>query len=116
MIPEDFELLGKDEIEAIVNPPIERRESNRVPFRTAHRLAPISNGKQGAFRVVNCSDLSTGGISFLLDAPPDFDQFIVLIELGSTPLKLMGDVVGVEEMSGLSLYLVRCRFTARLES
>jgi hypothetical protein len=57
-----------------------RRSESRQPFRSRQRIAPGHDGEippPGAFIDVPCHDLTAAGFSFLLPAPPAFQQLIV---------------------------------------
>jgi hypothetical protein len=115
MLSQQIGSLDPGEIDTILNTHLERRAHPRFPYRVAQKMAPIRRGIQGPFRDVNCSDLSAGGISFYMDYPPDFDTFAIILDNGNAPIRMLGKVVGHEQMNGQSLFLVRCQFMRRLE-
>jgi hypothetical protein len=81
-----------------------------APLYNLHRLPPRKD-----FFPVECNDISAGGISFLFDRRPDFDNLVV--SLGRPPAEtyFTAHIVRIarEEKEGKTVYLVGCRFTGR---
>ena len=85
------------------------RASRRYPHDLAQRMAPVRGRRLPAptmFCVVQCRDISQGGISFLARESPDFDH--TLITLGDEPavcymlIKIVGCVLVHLTIVGLS--------------
>ena len=77
----------------------------------AHRLPRPSD-----FFDVQCNDISAGGISFVLDHPPDFEELIVALGQPSKRTYFVARVVRIQirqEVCGPA-YLVGCQFTGRV--
>ena len=58
----------------------------RVPFTATQQIAPLQGDTlpgKSEFFPVQCCDLATGGISFLMDSRPTFAQLV--IEFGLSP-------------------------------
>lgn len=72
----------------------ERRQVPRRPYRGVQRIAACDNGNQppaDAFHVVQCNDISTGGISFFYPVAPPFKKLV--IELGAPPIYMFAEIV-----------------------
>ena len=100
--------------------PIDRRGQPRRPFPTNQFIAPYLNGKlptREMFQQVLCHDISSGGFSFLLDQPPEFDSIIVALGMPPNVTYLTGRIVHTRNNSpnGESMFLVGCRFLSRVE-
>jgi hypothetical protein len=104
-----------DEIHAVINSQIDRRDLPRLPYRVIRQFAPIRRGIQGSFRDVNCSDISTGGISFYLDYAPDFDEFAITLSSVENQIIVIGRVIDHEQMKGSAFYLVHAEFVSCVE-
>ncbi len=110
-----IETFGVDEINEVLRSQIDRRDLPRFPYRVVRQLAPIRRGIQGRFRDVNCSDISTGGISFHLDYPPDFDEFAITLNRGVNEILVIGRVIDHQQMKGSAFYLVHAEFVRCVE-
>ena len=66
--------------------------------------------------VVECNDISAGGISFLIDYKPDFNEAIIVLGTPPNVTSVLGQVVRVSNTmrNGRAAYLVGCRFTSRV--
>jgi hypothetical protein len=108
--------LGQGEIDSLLSGGQERRASPRYPYRVVQRMAPVRRGIQGRWREVTCSDLSTGGISFLLDAAPDFDELHIELKQGAHMIVVSCRVIDHAPLLGMEpACLVRCEFLGRVE-
>ncbi|GAB6167082.1 hypothetical protein JCM19992_30820 [Thermostilla marina] len=97
----------------------ERRSSPRLAFPYTQRIAPVFGGvipSRRRFFEVRCRDISAGGISFLLESPPEFESLVVA--LGHPPAEsfFTARVVRVQECreGDKTWILVGCRFTGRV--
>ena len=107
--------LDPIEIDRLLTTANDRRASPRYPYRVVQRMAPVRRGVRGEWREVTCSDLSTGGISFLLNAPPDFDELHMELKQGTQQFVLSTRVVDHSPLRGLEpACLVRCAFLGRV--
>ena len=97
----------------------ERRSSNRWSYPAVQPLAPYGHwGFPNAemFQQVRCHDLSTGGVSFLLPAPPTFE--FAVIGLGVAPqfqYFVVQKVYCRRSDSTEGQYLVGCQFLQRIK-
>lgn len=99
--------------------PQNARSSPRRHFRYLQMIAPVTAGQlpgRDDFYPVHCKDISSGGIAFYAEEPPNFETLIVA--LGRPPYlsRFMARVAYVEQArsaTGAS-YLVGCQFTERL--
>lgn len=108
--------LAQTEIDSLLSTGHERRASHRYPYRVVQRMAPVRRGIQGRWREVTCSDLSTGGISFLLDSPPDFDELHIELKQGAHQIVVSARVVDHAPLKGMEpACLVRCEFLGRVD-
>ena len=96
----------------------DRRSSQRRDYPYLQVIVPVIPAGQpgrGKSIVVECFDVSTGGVSFLLDYMPDFSD--ILVVLGTQPhvTTLLARIIRVSPttVEGRSTYLVGCRFTRR---
>ena len=95
------------------------RSSPRRSYPYRQMVAPMARDAMPSTREffeVRCKDISTGGVSLIMDSPPDFDQ--IVISLGKPPQvnPVVARVVHVKQFnySGQKAYLVGCKFTDRL--
>jgi PAS domain S-box-containing protein len=97
------------------------RASLRRSYEYRQRISPLSGQRIPAheeFFEVECRDISAGGISFFMDAPPGFENLVVA--LGRPPVqshftaRVMRVVPTIKE--GRQVHLVGCRFTGRVLS
>ncbi|HEY2841073.1 MAG TPA: diguanylate cyclase [Pirellulales bacterium] len=100
--------------------PIDRRNQPRRPFPTNQFVAPYVEGRlptRETFVQVRCHDISSGGFSFLLPQPPDFDLFVVALGMPPNVTYLTGRVMHTTPSppGHESQFLVGCRFTGRVE-
>jgi hypothetical protein len=95
------------------------RLSPRKNFRYLQMIAPVVAGRMPSredFYPVECKDISSGGIAFFADRPPEFD--VLVVALGRPPYlsRFMARVVYVQDVkcaSGAN-HLVGCQFTERI--
>ncbi len=96
----------------------DRRSSNRWSYPAVQPLAPYGHwgfSWEEMFQPVRCHDLSTGGISFLLNEPPTFT--FAVIGLGAAhPLQylIIQKKYCYQCPSEEGQYLVGCRFLKRI--
>ena len=96
----------------------EKRSSVRWEYPYRQWVAPIVDGRipsRRDFFEVQCKDISGGGIAFLVNFPPEFEN--VVVGLGRSPtltyfIARVMRVARVEHGDGIG-YLVGCRFLAR---
>ena len=96
----------------------ERRSSNRWSYPAVQPLAPYGHwGFPHArmFQMVRCHDLSTGGISILLPAPPTFEFAVVgLGPVVQLQFFVVQKVYCRRCATPEEQYLVGCRFLQRI--
>jgi diguanylate cyclase (GGDEF)-like protein len=93
----------------------------RHPFRDLQQIAPYKLGGSlptaADFYPVRCYDLSTKGISFLSDSPPDFQALV--IRLGNPPgaRYMISSIANIAPMmvGDEKQYRVGCTFVSRLD-
>lgn len=97
----------------------ELRRSPRRTFQYRQWIAPVKAHRlprPSDFFDVQCNDISAGGISFVLDHPPDFEELIVALGQPTKRTYFVARVVRIQirqEVCGPS-YLVGCQFTGRV--
>jgi len=98
----------------------EKRTSERFAYPVVAAVAPYGAWgvpKNEMFREVRCYDISRGGVSFLLSAPPNFKSAVV--RLGTSP-DLIHMLVRVMHCTlhdeARKEYLVGCQFVQRLKA
>ena len=99
----------------------ELRTSPRRQFSYEQRIAPLTDGEipdQDDFFEVECNDLSAGGISFVLDRPPDFTNLVAVLGKPPDEVRFSAEVVRTwtEQRDGKEQHIVGCRFTGRLST
>jgi diguanylate cyclase (GGDEF)-like protein len=92
-----------------------RRRSSRF-----QAIAPMVDGRfpsPDTFREIQCRDLTAGGLSFLLPAPPEFTLMVVALVTDENVKYLTAEVAHTTKMQqdGSVAYLVGGRFTGRIE-
>ena len=97
----------------------EKRSSPRRAFRNSQRIAPVYGGRlpsQSKLFEVECEDISTGGIAFYMNRPPDFDTLVVALGRAPDESYLLAEVARVAriEREEGRRYLVGCRFTDKV--
>ena len=118
--PDAEPLPSKPAFEAVGTPPgSELRSSPRRRYQYRQAIAPVYGGRlpsERDFFEVECEDISAGGIAFLLDTEPDFEN--VVVALGKAPALtcFAGRVVRVADRSTPEKrrFLVGCQFTGRV--
>jgi diguanylate cyclase (GGDEF)-like protein len=108
------------EEEQATGTPIDRRNQPRRPFPTNQFVAPYVEGRlptRETFVQVRCHDISSGGFSFLLSQPPEFETFVVALGMPPNVTYLTGRVMHSTPAPAddNSMFLVGCRFTGRVE-
>ena len=109
------EILSKIEGDAR---PAEQRKGPREAYPVIQLAAPYADSRmptEEMFREVRCHDISTGGISFFLPHPPDFEYAVV--GLGTPPevTYLTVRVMHHSPYAGATKgYLIGCRFLGRV--
>jgi len=97
----------------------EQREKSRQPYSCLQYAAVYRNGvlpSRNEFFPILCSDLSSGGVSFLTNQTL-IDQFLVLA-LGVNPqMFLSAEIVNQtsERIAGQQVQRIGCRFAGRLQ-
>ena len=96
------------------------RSSQRRQYPYPQTIALVDDGRLPAaedFFSVQCRDLSSGGVSFYLDAAPQFDRLVVALGVPPDLRYLSARVVHVQEvhLNGFPKHLVGCRFDQRVE-
>ena len=98
---------------------VERRRKPRRSYPYIQRIAPILDGKRpdlDAFQEIQCNDISAGGFSFISDAPPVSDSYVV--SLGCPPkfTFLTAQVAHVTRVrhEGERRFLVGCNYVGRV--
>jgi hypothetical protein len=97
----------------------ENRAHTRHPFLTQQKIAPFfGDSLPGArdVRQVQCLDISSGGFSYIAEAPPNYQRLVVAFGDRPNLTCMTAEVVQVCEVdfNGHSMYRVGCQFTARL--
>jgi PAS domain S-box-containing protein len=97
----------------------ERRTHDRRPYSCVQSIAPCIDGKlpeRSQFRPVRCHDISPRGFSFLLTAPPDFDELIAAFGSAQSRLYLRGRVIHSSPFrhGGRNVLLVGCEYIGRV--
>jgi PAS domain-containing protein len=97
----------------------ERRRKPRRSFPYCQRIAPILDGKRpdlSEFQEILCNDISAGGFSFVSDASPASESYVVA--LGSPPkfTFLTARVAHVTPVKheGRRRYLIGCHYVGRV--
>lgn len=95
-----------------------RRRSQRRIFPFYQRVAPY-RGKLPAeheFFQVRCSDISSGGVSFILDQQPEYHEVIIELGQGNRTTRIRAEIVRMVpiEQEGQPVYLLGCQFVERL--
>jgi len=98
---------------------VERRRKPRRSYPYIQRIAPILDGKrpdQNAFQEVQCNDISAGGFSFISDAPPVSDSYVVALGCAPKFTFLTAQVAHVTRVQheGERRFLVGCNYVGRV--
>ena len=98
---------------------MDHRTSPRSAFRFVQEIGPVVEGKlpsSDRFFEVECCDVSAGGFSFYLDAPPPFETLIVRLGNASQKTFVSAQVAHVRQMvrQGQTAYMIGCQFTGRI--
>jgi len=101
------------------NSGVEQRKSPRRAFRYRQLIAPIHGGvmpSRRKFFQVACEDTSAGGLCFVMDSPPDFNELVVALGRAPAFSYFTAEVLRVNEkyLGDEKVYLVGCRFTGRV--
>ena len=101
-------------------PRVERRASVRSDYRYPQMLAPLIDEKLPSgndFFMVECKDISAGGIAFYTDKPPEFDNVVVILGRPPAVKQFIARKVNVAEVEryGRRQYCVGCRFVGRVK-
>lgn len=97
----------------------DNRESTRSAFQYCQMIAPMFGGRLPSneeFFEVECSNISTGGMAFFADSPPDFEVLVARLGRPPSVRQLRARVVNVipVERDGTPVYRVGCRFIDRI--
>lgn len=98
----------------------EQRSSRRRTYRYRQRIGPIVEGKlpdPADFFEVECRDLSQGGVSLVLDAPPEFDEFVIALGSDVQRAHVRARVVNIRAVGrgAYEGFVIGCRFVERLD-
>jgi hypothetical protein len=97
----------------------ERRVSDRRPFPSTQRIAPVeSDGlpARSTFMRVACHDLSQTGISFFWPRKPTFKSVVLALSDGAKTMRLLASVRHFREgyWNRKRQFLVGCEFQCRV--
>jgi PAS domain-containing protein len=95
------------------------RAHERHSFHSAQQIAPIVDDATPSmedFFTVTCLDLSVGGISFLLTAPPVTREYVVLLGTKPNYLHIRAEVRNCRpyQLGDQEYFRIGCRFTDRV--
>jgi GAF domain-containing protein len=98
----------------------DKRSGRRYRYGYRQRIAPVLDRRPPSekdFFEVECHDISSGGFSFFLERPPQFERLVAAIGQDRTLNHLIAKVVRVAEVrrNGGAAYLVGCRFVKRVQ-
>jgi hypothetical protein len=98
---------------------VERRKSTRWSYPVIEQMAPCRSRElpsKSLFRAVRCHDISSGGISFFLPEPPDFERAVVTLGPPPDVICFLVRVVhySPRKVAVRNQHLVRCRFFQRV--
>jgi len=96
----------------------ELRTSQRRAYQYGQMIAPVYGTTlptEEDLLQVECRDISAGGIAFLLDQSPDFENLVVALGRAPSLIYFTAKVarVATVEEDERTAYLVGCRFTGR---
>ncbi len=82
-------------------------------------IAPYSGDTPpdgAAFRRTRCRNISTSGLAFIWQGPPDFDRILVKLGTDRRPIYVSARVVRTQPLTDgpCPAHLVGCQFTARV--
>ena len=92
----------------------ERREGPRHPYECKQLMAPYDGVRlpgQAEFGWVECRNISSRGLSFVLPEPPEFQH--VIMALGSVPFIFLVAGIVYSDVEG-EHYICGCRFQKRI--
>jgi hypothetical protein len=96
----------------------ERRTSLRWTFPALQPLAPYGHWgfpRADMFQPVRCHDLSTGGVSFLMQGSPEFEFAVIGLGLPDQRKFFVVRIIYRREFKpGTNEYLVGCEFVERI--
>lgn len=93
-----------------------RTERRKYECRQWVAFGSPADEREPKFQIIECSDLSTGGFSFLVDDVPPSEELLVRLGDERKPVLLTAKAVNCRPLGrGDELqFLVGCRFTARV--
>jgi diguanylate cyclase len=102
----------------------ERRRHERKTYARAHLIAPIVGGRAPSpemFEEVQFFDLSAGGFGLVLEAPPNYKNFVVQLSKADGTVYALAEVVRMRRAdqsadNGTRAWEVGCRFTGKLQA
>jgi hypothetical protein len=96
-----------------------RTDSRRYPFRVKKPLFPYQNRlpRKDELNLVECVDVSAGGMALFVENTPDFDTFLISLGDCDCPIIMLGKVVDerASVLNGRVGYRVSARFVRRLD-
>jgi len=96
----------------------EQRSSPRREFHYYQLIAPVFGQRmplRKEFFPVECRDISAGGISFVTEQRPDFEELVVILGRAPAESYFSARVVRVsQETRGKKLFVVGCKFIGRV--
>jgi PAS domain S-box-containing protein len=97
---------------------IDRRNATRRSYPYEQSVAPIYEHKlppREAFQRVRCHNISSRGISFLSEVPPDYEELVIGLGHGNFLTYLTGRVIHVtiSKVDGREVYIVGSAFAGR---
>ncbi|HEX3659777.1 MAG TPA: hypothetical protein VHV55_28590 [Pirellulales bacterium] len=94
-------------------------QQQRFPYSALQYMAPCTEHdlpSSAGFQPVMCNDLSVNGISFLLDAAPEFEFVVISVGVPAAPIFVLGRARFFRKVSvhDTERWLVGCEFIKRL--
>ncbi len=98
---------------------IERRTKPRRSYPYAQRIAPVINGTRPDLRdfvEIQCNDIAAGGFSFVSDAPPVSDAYVVALGCAPKVTYLSAQIAHVTRVQhdGKRRFLIGCNYMGRV--
>ena len=98
---------------------IDKRSSPRRGYTYFQRIAPILGNRfpdNGQFVKVACCDISAGGLSYLVEEPPVYDELVISLGTPPNDRKILARIVrtAVRDVNGQPMHQVGCQFIGRV--
>ncbi len=98
---------------------IDKRSSPRREYSYFQRIAPVLGNDfpdDSQFVKVACCDISAGGLSYLLEEPPVYDELIISLGTPPNDRKILARVVRTAQrvVNGQTVHQVGCQFVGRV--